>query len=795
MSPAAGRSAGASPAASPAIKRFKYRQYEDRQFWVACADLKQQERLYKARQRHHEPSQREACEAAGFPRTTFITWWIKLQCAARSEEECITYAAGQPWAPPQQQSPVAQAVAALEAEARMEEASPARVAMQAHGARQAPMSPTRPGHPTLLLPEEEEAVVVSLEYHNDHGLSVSRQQVAGLIFNIVRAREREVPTAWLLAGRPSNKWYKGFEKRWRHRIRLRKSDPLEHSRLTLYKEQVDSFYTVLQREEAELAAEGISITADMCWNLDETCFMPDGSATKVYARRGSHQSYTLGKTNRESVTILIAICADGSHAPPLVITKGTDNKPPHWWADCAADLAGTAFEHATCVQQANAYMNNVIFLRWFQQKFLPYTAVLRADKFVILVLDNFAAHVHVDVLDLAAANRVHVIGLPPHSTHVLQPLDRTCMHSLKLNYTNNLQSWRMIPGNELRTVRPKDIMHILTHVCAGGAVAELRKEKNVKVESPWSVGLSPKNITQGFKVTGIWPLDPTATAVYRAPLPSLEAVKAVAAQLLQRSRQPVTLLERRKAAYDITAAAHSEAAAKEVALREQLAAQRAAVTSAHGAMAAAAAAWSEQLVQGPAHRLEFALSQTVLNKQAAGASLLTASEHRAVKRAELQTKERLQAEKDARKAARAAAKAAKAAAAAAAGPTQPPAVPGSGRGRGRRGRGPGRGRGRSRTAAGDDSEPEQLLGGAAGEEQESDDGATVPDQQRQCPQRARRAPVWMQHGAAAGGGAAGSDAGGDDGSDYKASGEGSSSSSGDEEDEEDFFTEESDMDA
>lgn len=50
----------------------------------------------------------------------------------------------------------------------------------------------RPGHPTLLLPEEEEAVVVSLEYHNDHGLSVSRQQVAGLIFNIVRAREREV---------------------------------------------------------------------------------------------------------------------------------------------------------------------------------------------------------------------------------------------------------------------------------------------------------------------------------------------------------------------------------------------------------------------------------------------------------------------------------------------------------------------------------------------------------------------------------------------------------------------------
>lgn len=142
---AAGRSAGASPAASPAIKRFKYRQYEDRQFWVACADLKQQERLYKARQRHHEPSQREACEAAGFPRTTFITWWIKLQCAARSEEECITYAAGQPWAPPQQQSPVAQAVAALEAEARMEEASPARVAMQAHGARQAPMSPTVSG--------------------------------------------------------------------------------------------------------------------------------------------------------------------------------------------------------------------------------------------------------------------------------------------------------------------------------------------------------------------------------------------------------------------------------------------------------------------------------------------------------------------------------------------------------------------------------------------------------------------------------------------------------------------------
>ncbi|GBN39256.1 hypothetical protein AVEN_113634-1 [Araneus ventricosus] len=45
---------------------------------------------------------------------------------------------------------------------------------------------------------------------------------------------------------------------------------------------------------------------------------------------------------------------------------------------------------------------------------------------VLLILDGHSSHVrNSGVIDLARENHVTIISLPPYSTHMLQPLDRT----------------------------------------------------------------------------------------------------------------------------------------------------------------------------------------------------------------------------------------------------------------------------------------------------------------------------------------------------------------------------------
>ena len=38
-------------------------------------------------------------------------------------------------------------------------------------------------------------------------------------------------------------------------------------------------------------------------------------------------------------------------------------------------------------------------------------------------MDNHESHISIPLIELAIANNVCLLGLPPHTTHILQPLD------------------------------------------------------------------------------------------------------------------------------------------------------------------------------------------------------------------------------------------------------------------------------------------------------------------------------------------------------------------------------------
>jgi hypothetical protein len=64
-------------------------------------------------------------------------------------------------------------------------------------------------------------------------------------------------------------------------------------------------------------------------------------------------------------------------------------------------------------------------MEWFEQTFVPQAIARRddPDDAIILILDGHGSHESSKMIDIAHENNIHILELPPHTTHRLQPLD------------------------------------------------------------------------------------------------------------------------------------------------------------------------------------------------------------------------------------------------------------------------------------------------------------------------------------------------------------------------------------
>ena len=77
------------------------------------------------------------------------------------------------------------------------------------------------------------------------------------------------------------------------------------------------------------------------------------------------------------------------------------------------------------------------------------------ERPVLLILDNVDAHISPTAIDLARENSVVMLTIPPHTSHYLQPLDRTCYGPFETAFGVAMDGWmRSHPG---RTVTIYDV--------------------------------------------------------------------------------------------------------------------------------------------------------------------------------------------------------------------------------------------------------------------------------------------------------------------------------------------------
>ena len=53
------------------------------------------------------------------------------------------------------------------------------------------------------------------------------------------------------------------------------------------------------------------------------------------------------------------------------------------------------------------------------------------DYWIVLMLDNFGTHITAEVLAIFKEHKIHVVGIPPHNSELLQPLDLAINSALK----------------------------------------------------------------------------------------------------------------------------------------------------------------------------------------------------------------------------------------------------------------------------------------------------------------------------------------------------------------------------
>ena len=267
-------------------------------------------------------------------------------------------------------------------------------------------------------------------------------------------------------------WLAGFFARY-HDLSIRVPQGTNLSRAVAFnRPKVQQFFDVYK----ELLTE-VSGTPSRIWNMDETGITNVQRPSKIIATKGQR---TVGKmTSGErgsTVTVICAMSAAGAFSPPMFIYPRKR---------MIAALLNGAPPQSVGYTSATGWTDSNLFINWLEH-FVRFTNASKSSPHII-ILDGHHSHKTLSAITFARDNGLHLLTLPPHCTHRMQPLDRTYFKSLKSGYNTASDGWMVAhPGKRISFYDMAGIF----------GTAFLRTTM-------------PDKAIQGFKCTGLWPFDPT----------------------------------------------------------------------------------------------------------------------------------------------------------------------------------------------------------------------------------------------------------------------------------------------
>ncbi|KAJ8340702.1 hypothetical protein SKAU_G00353350 [Synaphobranchus kaupii] len=350
-------------------------------------------------------------------------------------------------------------------------------------------------HPnSALTPAEEEALLSFIFWMADHGFPITRSLVKALAIRIIRESGRSNTTRVNLEKGPSDMWWSRFKAR-HPALTMRTADSLDRARVHgATPEAIEGFFSIY---EALYIQHDLKNKPHLIFNCDETGFGDKPrSREKVLCQTRRRHIYQQQQTTQQHITVHCCVSAAGESIPPFIIFPGC--------------LPSTAYKldgpsNALYGIQQKGYMDGELFLKWLHH-FIRYAP---EERPIILIMDQHETHVLKEVIVLCRDNKIEILCLPAHTTHVLQPLDIAVFNPLKTAFSKMASRMGLVRGDLV--VGKKQFSPLLKHVYPTAVTAE--------------------NVKAGFRKAGIFPLSREAvdTAQVVRILPSAEGTDATPA--------------------------------------------------------------------------------------------------------------------------------------------------------------------------------------------------------------------------------------------------------------------------
>ena len=321
---------------------------------------------------------------------------------------------------------------------------------------------SRPGRKPHLTIEEEEELVSFLIKCAKMGYAHTRKEVLSLVHRILESKGvAEVIT---------DSWWRRFHERHPN-ITLRTAMPLSRARAMASDEHVINNYFDLL--ENTLVNNGILNDPHCIYNCDETGLPLNPKPLKVVDAVGARNpSYITGET-KQQITVLACTSAAGTVIPPFVIFNRKTLPPELVRGEVPGSIYGLS---------SKGWINQDLFNSWFTEHFLSYVPSTRP---LLLLLDGHSSHYCPEVIKMASKHKIVVFTLPPHTTHITQPLDRSVFAVLKVYWKQVCHGFQLKhPG---RVITQYDFCSLFSEA--------------------WSQSMTLRNVTSGFKVTGVYPFN------------------------------------------------------------------------------------------------------------------------------------------------------------------------------------------------------------------------------------------------------------------------------------------------
>jgi hypothetical protein len=224
--------------------------------------------------------------------------------------------------------------------------------------------------------------------------------------------------------------------------------------------------------------EKYGILEEDIYNFDETGFqMGVISTAKVITGANKGKPVSVQPGNREWVTVIDCISSYGHSVPPVIIFEGKVHQST-WYSDTLP------LDWVIGVSE-NGWTDNELGLKWLEHVFEKYTVHCTKGVYRLLILDGHGSHVTPEFDLFCKEHSIITLCMPPHSSHLLQPLDVGCFAVLKQSYGRQIEGYMR---NGVNHIDKPDFLHAF-HVARTEA-------------------MTLANIQSSFAATGLVPFDP-----------------------------------------------------------------------------------------------------------------------------------------------------------------------------------------------------------------------------------------------------------------------------------------------